>query len=111
MALLRDLLIIVGIAIPVVAVARKFRVPSIVGFLLTGVTIGPHALGLVRDTAEVSELAEVGVVLLLFAIGLEISLSRVMKLGRTMLQGGLVQVAATMLAVGEISKRFRRTTI
>lgn len=103
MTLLRDLLIIVGIAIPVVAVARKFRVPSIVGFLLTGVTIGPHALGLVRDAAEVSELAEIGVVLLLFAIGLEISLSRVMKLGRTMLQGGLVQVAATMLAVGALS--------
>ncbi|MGD8727652.1 MAG: cation:proton antiporter, partial [Gemmatimonadales bacterium] len=106
MGLLRDLLIIVGIAIPVVAVARKLRVPSIVGFLLTGVAIGPHALGLVRETAEVSELAEIGVVLLLFAIGLELSLSRVMKLGRIMLQGGLIQVAATMLAVGALALAF-----
>ncbi len=103
MHVLRDLLIIVGIAIPVVAIARRLHVPSIVGFLLTGVTIGPHALGLVRETAEVTELAEIGVVLLLFAIGLELSLSRVMKLGRTMLQGGLIQVGATMLAVGALA--------
>ena len=103
MPLLRDLLILVGIAIPVVALAQRLKIPSIVGFLVTGLAIGPHALGLVQDTAEVTELAEIGVVLLLFAIGLELSLSRVMKLGRIMLQGGGLQVAATMLAVGGIA--------
>jgi CPA2 family monovalent cation:H+ antiporter-2 len=110
MILLLDLLIIVGIAIPVVALAHRLRTPSVVGFLLTGVAIGPHALGLVRDTAAVSELAEIGVVLLLFAIGLEISLSRVIKLGRIMVQGGFVQVGLTMLVTGGIALAFSLPT-
>lgn len=101
--LLLDLLIVVGIALPIVALTRRLHLPSIVGFLVTGVAIGPHALGLVRDTEAVNALAELGVVMLLFAIGLELSLSRVMRLGRVMLQGGLLQVLGTMLAVGGVA--------
>ncbi|HKI96449.1 MAG TPA: cation:proton antiporter, partial [Gemmatimonadales bacterium] len=90
--LLRDLLILVAVAIPVVAIAQRLRAPTVVGFLITGIAIGPHALGLVRDVEAVRGLADIGVVLLLFAVGLELSLSRLMRMGRTMLVGGLVQV-------------------
>jgi CPA2 family monovalent cation:H+ antiporter-2 len=98
-ALLRDLVVLVGIAIPVVALAGRLRVPSIVGFLLTGIAIGPHALRLVRDVDSVHALAEIGVVLLLFAIGLELSLTRMLRLGRILLQGGAIQVGGTLLVV------------
>jgi CPA2 family monovalent cation:H+ antiporter-2 len=97
--LLRDLVILVAVAIPVVLVARRLRVPSVAGFMLTGVAIGPHALGLIGDPGAVQRLADIGVVLLLFAIGLELSISRVVRLGRAVLQGGALQVAGTVAAV------------
>lgn len=101
--LLRDLVVLVGIAIPVVALAHRLRVPSIVGFLVAGIVIGPHALGLVRDLGSVNALADMGIVLLLFAIGLELSLDRVMRLGRVLLQGGSLQVGGTIAAVATVA--------
>ena len=74
LSLLRDLVILVAVAIPVVAVAHRLRVPTVVGFLLTGIAIGPHALGLIGESDDVRGLAELGVILLLFTIGLELSL-------------------------------------
>ena len=97
--ILRDLVILAAVAIPVVAVTQKLRVPSVVGFLLTGLVIGPHALGWIADTDQVDGLAEIGVLLLLFTIGLELSLSRVMLMRRMLLQGGLLQVVGTIAVV------------
>jgi CPA2 family monovalent cation:H+ antiporter-2 len=97
--LLRDLVILVAVAIPVVAVAQRLRVPTVVGFLLTGLVIGPHALGLIHQTEEVAGLAEIGVVLLLFTIGLELSLSRIIRMGRPVLQAGSLQVVVTTILV------------
>ncbi len=99
LSFLRDLIIVVAAAIPVVALAQRFRIPTLVGFLLTGMVIGPHALGLIRDAEEVTGLAELGVILLLFTIGLELSLSRIIRLGRFLVQGGGLQVGITMAAV------------
>ena len=96
LTLLRDLVILVAVAIPVVAIAQRLRVPTVVGFLVTGVAIGPHALGFIRDGESVSGLAELGLILLLFTIGLELSVSRIIRLGRLVLQGGAVQVAVTI---------------
>jgi len=96
---LRDLVILVAVAIPVVIIAQRLRVPTVVGFLLTGIAIGPNALGLVAQVDSVSALAEVGVVLLLFAIGLELSLSRIVRMGQWVLRGGGLQVTATITAV------------
>lgn len=97
--LLKDLVIVVAVAIPVVVLAQRLRIPTVVGFLLTGVGIGPHALSLVGDTASVAGIAELGAVLLLFTIGLELSLSRIIRLGRPVLQGGALQVVGTIAAV------------
>ena len=96
LGILRDLALIVGLAIPVVALAHRLRVPPLVGFLLVGVLIGPHGARLVPDAAGVSTLAEVGVVLLLFEVGLELSLSQVLRWGATVLVAGGVQVLGTL---------------
>ena len=101
--LLRDLVILVVVAIPVVALAHRFKVPTIVGFLLTGIAIGPHGLALIGQPESVSELAEIGVVLLLFAIGLELSLSRIIKLGRLVVVGGGLQMVGTIAVIATVA--------
>jgi CPA2 family monovalent cation:H+ antiporter-2 len=73
-------------------------VPSIIGFLITGVLAGPHGLRLVRALEEVEILAEIGVMLLLFTIGLEFSLKRLMQIKRAVLLGGALQVFITLVA-------------
>ena len=97
--LLRDLLILIAVAIPVVVLTTRFRIPTVVGFLLTGVAIGPNGLGLIGHAESVAGLAEIGVVLLLFAVGLELSLSRIVKMGRVVVRGGGLQVGLTILVV------------
>jgi len=99
LTVLRDLVILVAVAIPVVAVAHRLHVPSVVGFLVTGVLIGPHALALIHDVAGVQHLAEIGVILLLFVIGLELSLSRIIALGPSIVRAGAIQVVGTMAVV------------
>jgi CPA2 family monovalent cation:H+ antiporter-2 len=95
-AFLRDLVVIFAVALVVVAALRRVGVPSIAGFILSGVLVGPHALGLVKDYHEVEILAEVGVVLLLFGIGLEFSLDRIRRLWKAVLVGGATQVGLTL---------------
>ncbi|MBI4543298.1 MAG: cation:proton antiporter [Gemmatimonadetes bacterium] len=101
--LLRDLVILVAVAIPVVIVTQRLRVPAVVGFLLTGMAIGPHGLGLIGEGEAVAGLAEMGAVLLLFVVGLELSLSRIMRMGRAVVQGGGLQVFVTLLAVAVLA--------
>ena len=72
--LLKDLVIIFSLSTIVLYLFHRFRVPAIVGFLLTGIVVGPYGLGLVSAVYEVEILAEIGVVLLLFTIGIEFSL-------------------------------------
>ena len=96
LGILRDLAIIAGLAIPVVALAQRLRLPPLVGFLVVGVLIGPSGLALIPDADEVSALSEIGVVLLLFAIGLELSLSDVLRWGRSVVVAGGLQVAASV---------------
>lgn len=90
--LLPELLVIFSLAVGVVLVCHRFKIPSIVGLLLTGVVAGPYGLGLVKASQEVEVLAEVGVLMLLFSIGLEFSLARLIEMRRTVIIGGLVQV-------------------
>jgi CPA2 family monovalent cation:H+ antiporter-2 len=94
--ILRDLVLLITVAIPVVILAHRVKVPSIVAFLITGLLIGPHGLGLIGEGDMVAALAEVGTVLLLFAIGLELQLSRILSLGREVVQGGALQLLPTM---------------
>jgi CPA2 family monovalent cation:H+ antiporter-2 len=80
----------------------RIRLVPIAGFLLTGVVVGPNALGLVQDPALVSTLAEIGVILLLFEIGIEFSLAKLARLKRAITLGGGLQVGGIILAVAGI---------
>ncbi|MFV2195236.1 cation:proton antiporter [Nocardiopsis sp. LOL_012] len=77
----------------------RLRVVPIVGFLLAGVVIGPHQLGLVPDVEMVEAAADIGVMLLLFTIGVEFSLERLARIRRFVLGGGTLQVVLTTAAV------------
>lgn len=96
--LLRDIVIVLGASVLVVSALRRVGIPSIAGFILTGVFAGPTSLGLVDDPKKVEFLAESGVVLLLFSIGLELSVERLQRLWKAILVGGGVQVAMTLAA-------------
>jgi monovalent cation:H+ antiporter-2, CPA2 family len=93
-----QLIIILGFSIPVIYIFNKMKLPSIIGFLITGIIIGPFGLRLIDDNAGIQLMAEIGVAFLLFTIGIEISLSRFLKhLSEFLLTGGL-QVFFTFLA-------------
>ena len=96
--LLNYILIVLGLSAAILFVCSRLRVPTIVGFLLTGVLAGPHGLGLIGAPHEVEILAEVGVVLLLFTIGIEFSAENLLRIKRSALLGGSLQVLFTALA-------------
>lgn len=95
--ILEDIVIIFSLSVFVIYVFNKLKIPPIVGFLLTGVLVGPHALGLIDSGKEVEILAEIGVILILFSIGLEFSLSKLLKIKKNILVGGSAQVLITIL--------------
>ncbi len=103
--LLNDIVIIFGLSIAILFICHRLRVPAIVGFLLTGILAGPYGLGLVKAVHEVEILAEVGVVLLLFTIGIEFSLGRLLQIKKSVLMGGSIQVLLTILVTFVIARQ------
>ena len=103
--LLNDIVIIFGLSIAILFICHRLRVPTIVGFLLTGILAGPYGLGLVKAVHEVEILAEVGVVLLLFTIGIEFSLERLLQIKKSVLMGGSIQVLLTLLVTFVIARQ------
>jgi CPA2 family monovalent cation:H+ antiporter-2 len=108
--LFTDLLILLLVSIPIAFLCHRLRLPAIVGFMVTGVLIGPSAFRLIHDTQAIEMLAEIGVALLLFTIGLEFSLRRLMEMKRLVLGGGGLQVLVTILAVMAIERMLGRPT-
>ncbi|UCD52449.1 MAG: cation:proton antiporter [Phycisphaerales bacterium] len=98
-----DLVVVLAVAVAVVALLHRVRIPSIAGFILAGLLVGPHGLRLIDDAAEVEILAEVGVSLLLFGIGLELSLDRLKRLWTLIITGGALQVVLTAGAAGGVA--------
>lgn len=94
---LKDAVVIFGLSSAVIVASHRLRVPPIIGFLLTGVLAGPQCLGLMNDVRQVEMIAEIGVILLLFAIGLELSLEELNRLKRPVFLGGGAQVLLTIL--------------
>jgi CPA2 family monovalent cation:H+ antiporter-2 len=97
--LIKDLAILLLASLPINIVFHKIKVPSVMGYLLAGVIIGPHGLHLIQDSEEVKQLAEIGVILLLFVIGLEFSLQRMLKDLKVILGVGSLQLGLTGVAV------------
>ena len=103
--LIKDLALLLLVSLPINIVFHRIKLPSIMGFIIAGTIIGPHGLLLIDDLESVEQLAEIGVILLLFVIGLEFSLSHVLKnvvriTGVGGLQIGLTSLAVYLMGVG-----------
>lgn len=96
---LQLVLILLATAVLAVVVFRLLRLPPMLGYLLAGIVIGPHALGWIPEAAETRHLAEFGVVFLMFSIGLEFSLPKLVTMKRIVFGFGTIQVCATILIV------------
>jgi len=95
--LLKDIIVLLSSSIVVVLLLNNLKLPSIIGLLITGIIIGPYGLKLIDAVHEVELLSEIGIVLLLFVIGMEFSLKQLYSIGKTVFIGGLVQVGLTVL--------------
>lgn len=93
--LLTDIDIILGLSIGILFIFLRLKMPALIGFFLTGILAGPHGLGLVQAVHEVEIMAEIGVVLLLFTIGIEFSFNRLLQIKKSVLLGGSLQVLLT----------------
>src|ERR671937_172477 len=100
---LSELLVIFSVSIAVVFVFHKFRVPTVAGFLAAGALIGPYGLNLVSDLQQVHRIADMGVVLLLFTIGIEFSLAHLAATRRLLLFAGPIQVTASLVLVALVA--------
>src|SRR5512140_1085751 len=89
---LAEVLLVLLMATVVAVIFEKFRLPAILGFLLTGVIIGPQGLGFLSDGAHIRMLAELGVVLLMLTIGLEFSVERLRGMQNIAVVGGTLQI-------------------
>jgi len=103
MFFLDDIVIIIGLSAVVLYLCHRLELPAIVGYLLTGLLTGPYGFKLVGNLEAVTKLAEIGVVALLFTIGLEFSFRNLVQLRRTALLGGTLQVMLTLLVAAVIS--------
>lgn len=96
---LGEVVALLASSVAVAYVCQRFGIVPIVGFLLAGVLIGPNALGLVRDQELIDNAAEIGVILLLFTIGIEFSLAKLARIQRLIFGGGGLQMGLTVGAV------------
>lgn len=101
--LLDELAIVAALAVAVTVLLSKLRLPTVAGLLAAGALLGPHGFGLTRSVESIEALAEVGVVLLLFSIGLEFSLSRLRDILRQVALGGLLQVGLTTATIATVA--------
>ncbi|KHK01204.1 cation:proton antiporter domain-containing protein [Desulfovibrio sp. TomC] len=100
---LPDITVVFGLAVLVILVCHRMKIPALVGLLLTGILCGPHGLGLVRSAHDVEILSEIGVIMLLFTIGLELSLADLSRLKRPVFIGGTAQMLLTWLVFFSLS--------
>lgn len=100
--LLQDILILLGFSVMIVFVLQKIKLPSIIGFLLTGIIIGPYGLSLINEVEQVETLSEIGVILLLFVVGMELSIKQLTYIKKTVFIGGTLQVGITVIITGLI---------
>ena len=95
--------IVVGLGLAFVfgTIAQRFRIPPLVGYLLAGVAVGPFTPGFVADQALATELAELGIILLMFGVGLHFSLQDLLSVRHIAVPGAVVQIAAaTLMGLG-----------
>ena len=93
--LLQDMLILLSFSALIVYLLQKLKFSSVIGFLVTGILIGPYGFSLIRAVEQVEILSEIGVILLLFVIGMELSIKQLISIKKTVFLGGSLQVGIT----------------
>jgi CPA2 family monovalent cation:H+ antiporter-2 len=106
-SLLAQIAIILASSFPLLFIGKRLKVPEVISYLATGILIGPHALGWIRDAHSVEQIAELGVALILFFIGLHIPFDKLRNLGRTTLISGSLQISFTVVLVIAVGFFFR----
>lgn len=106
MSALSLILLLLGASVLAVVVFRRFNLPPVLGYLLVGSLIGPHALNLMDDVNRFEHLAEFGVVFLMFSIGLEFSLPKLHSMKRIVFGLGLLQVVVTLIFIAVLVMLF-----
>lgn len=101
--LLGDIVIILSLSIVILFICIRLKIPGIIGFLISGTLAGPYAFGIIKAVHEVEIMAEIGIILLMFTIGMEFSLKKLMSLGKPVLLGGSIQVFLTIIVFFIIS--------
>lgn len=102
--LLTGIVLIFAFSTLVNFVFSKIKVPTILGYLLTGIIVGPHMLGIIGDHHDIDLIAEIGVVMLLFTIGIEFSLNHLIKIRKIVFLGGLLQFVLTVAVTMAIAR-------
>ncbi|MBC7078737.1 MAG: cation:proton antiporter, partial [Synergistales bacterium] len=92
LSIIADVALLFALAVPVTLVCSRLQIPVVAGLLFTGFLAGPGALGLVEDQHHVEALAEIGIILLMFSIGLEVSLGNLYRIKKFALIGGPLQI-------------------
>jgi len=105
--ILKDIVIILGLSVVIVLIFQRFKLPSVLGFLITGLIAGPNGLKLIHATHEVELVAEIGIIFLLFVIGIEFSLKTLASIKKTVVLGGLIQVLGTISTTAYIAYLFK----
>ena len=95
---IQDIVVILLVSLPIIFLFKKINIPSIVGFLIAGMIIGPFGFKLITQIDEVEVMAEIGVILLLFTIGLEVSFTQLIKIKKFLLIAGSLQVGLTIVS-------------
>lgn len=106
MELFTDIVLLLACSVVVVLVFDRLRLPALIGFLVAGMIAGPHALGVVRSVHTVESISELGVILLLFLIGVELSLKQFFRMWRFTILGGGLQVGITIAVTAFILRFF-----
>lgn len=106
LGILTDIVIILGLSVIVIYFFQLLKVPTILGFLITGIIAGPYGLSWIHGVHEVEIMAEIGVILLLFVIGIEFSLKSLAAIKKFVLVGGGIQVVLTVLITVLIATLF-----
>ena len=95
--IIKEIVIILVVSVPIIFIFKKINIPSVVGFLIAGIIIGPYGLKLISESNQIEVMAEIGVLLLLFSIGLEISLKQLIEMKKFLLIAGGLQLALTII--------------
>ncbi len=101
--ILQDIVIILGLSIIIILAFTRLKLPAILGFLIAGIIAGPHAFNLISSQHEVELLSEIGIIFLLFVIGIELSLKGLASIKKIIFLGGGLQVGGTILITVGIS--------